>query len=57
MIGLTGAAVIPLVILYFVYDKAAAYVMTKFSLNNIIEVPSGNDKYTVRYLRIGLIPV
>lgn len=37
VIGLIGA-VIPLVILYFVYDKAVAYVMTKFSLlNNIIE--------------------
>ena len=37
VIGLIGA-VIPLVILYFVYDKAVAYVMTKFSLlNNIFE--------------------
>ena len=34
VIGLIGA-VIPLVILYFVYDKAVAYVMTKLSLIHI----------------------
>ncbi len=37
VIGLIGA-VIPLVLLYFLYDKAIEYVMTKFSLlNNIME--------------------
>lgn len=37
VIGLIGA-VIPLVILYFAYDKAVVYVMNRFSLlNNIIE--------------------
>ena len=33
-----GGALIPLVLLYFMYDKAVAYVMTRFSLlNNIID--------------------
>ena len=37
LIGVVGA-VIPLVLLYFMYDKAVAYVMTRFSLlNNIID--------------------
>lgn len=37
VIGLIGA-IIPLAILYFLYDQAVAYVMTKFSLlNNIME--------------------
>ena len=37
VIGLIGA-IIPLVLLYFLYDKAVEYVMTKFSLlNNIME--------------------
>lgn len=37
VIGLIGA-IIPLVFLYFAYDKAVQYVMTKFSLlNNIME--------------------
>lgn len=37
LIGVVGA-LIPLVLLYFMYDKAAAYVMTRFSLlNNIID--------------------
>lgn len=36
LIGVVGA-LIPLVLLYFMYDKAVAYVMTRFSLlNNII---------------------
>ena len=37
IIGAVGA-VIPLVLLYFMYDKAITYIMTKFSLlNNIID--------------------
>ena len=37
LIGLVGA-IIPLVMLYFMYDKAVAYIMTRFSLlNNIID--------------------
>lgn len=37
IIGAVGA-VIPLVLLYFMYDKAIAYIMTKFSLlNNIVD--------------------
>mgnify|MGYP002226312826 CR=1 FL=1 len=37
LIGVVGA-VIPLVLLYFMYDKAVAYIMTRFSLlNNIID--------------------
>lgn len=37
VIGIIGA-VIPLVLLFFLYDKAVSYVMTKFSLlNNIME--------------------
>lgn len=37
VIGLVGA-IVPLTILYFVYDKAVAYVLEKFSvLNNIVE--------------------
>lgn len=54
VIGLIGA-VIPLVILYFVYDKAVAYVMTKFSLlNNIIEfLPVTTVYHTL--LPVGLI--
>ena len=37
LIGLVGA-IIPLVMLYFMYDKVVAYIMTKFSLlNNIID--------------------
>lgn len=37
IIGAVGA-VIPLVLLYFMYDKAISYIMTKFSLlNNIVE--------------------
>lgn len=54
VIGLIGA-VIPLVILYFVYDKAAAYVMTKFSLlNNIIEFLPVTTVYRT-LLPVGLI--
>lgn len=37
LIGVVGA-LIPLVLLYFMYDKAVAYVITRFSLlNNIID--------------------
>lgn len=36
LIGVVGA-IIPLVLLYFMYDKAVAYIMTRFSLlNNIM---------------------
>ena len=54
VIGLIGA-VIPLVILFFVYDKAVAYVMTKFSLlNNIIEFLPVTTVYRT-LLPVGLI--
>ena len=54
VIGLIGA-VIPLVILYFVCDKAVAYVMTKFSLlNNIIEFLPVTTVYRT-LLPVGLI--
>lgn len=54
VIGLIGA-VIPLVILYFVYDKAVAYVRTKFSLlNNIIEFLPVTTVYRT-LLPVGLI--
>ena len=54
VIGLIGA-VIPLVILYCVYDKAVAYVMTKFSLlNNIIEFLPVTTVYRT-LLPVGLI--
>ena len=54
VIGLIGA-VIPLVILYFLYDKAVAYVMTKFSLlNNIIEFLPVTTVYRT-LLPVGLI--
>lgn len=37
LIGVIGA-IIPLVMLYFMYDKAVSYVMTKYSLlNNIVD--------------------
>ena len=37
LIGAIGA-IIPLVALYFMYDKAVSYIMTKFSLlNNIVD--------------------
>lgn len=37
LIGVIGA-IIPLVMLYFMYDKAASYVMTRYSLlNNIVD--------------------
>lgn len=52
-IGLVGA-IIPLVILYFAYDKVVEYIMTKFSLlNNIIDfLPVTNVYHTL--LPVGL---
>ena len=51
LIGVVGA-LIPLVLLYFMYDKAVAYVMTRFSLlNNII------DFLPVAYVYRTLLPV
>lgn len=48
LMGLVGA-VIPLVLLYFLYGKAIEYIMTRFSiLNNIIEFLPVLDVY--RYL-------
>lgn len=45
MIGVIGA-LIPLVMLYFMYDKAVSYIMTKFSLlNNIIDFLPVFDVY------------
>ncbi len=45
LIGVIGA-LIPLVILYFAYDKAVAYIMAKFSLlNNIVEFLPVMDVY------------
>ncbi len=45
LIGVIGA-LIPLVILYFAYDKAVAYIMAKFSLlNNIVEFLPVVDVY------------
>lgn len=42
MIGLIGSA-IPLVVLFFVYEKMVSFIMTKFSvLNNILAfLPTG----------------
>ena len=48
IMGLIGA-VIPLILLYFLYGKAIDYIMTRFSiLNNIIEFLPVLDVY--RYL-------
>ncbi len=45
LIGVVGA-VIPLVLLYFMYDKAVTYIMTKFSLlNNIVDFLPVFDVY------------
>lgn len=45
IIGAVGA-VIPLVMLYFMYDKAVSYIMTKFSLlNNIVDFLPVIDVY------------
>ena len=53
MIGFVGA-VIPLVMLYFMYEKAIQYVMMKFSLlNNIIDFLPVIDVYKT-LLPVGL---
>jgi cell division transport system permease protein len=53
VIGLIGA-VIPLVVLYFLYDQAVAYVMTKFSLlNNIVDFLPVTTVYSI-LLPVGL---
>lgn len=53
LIGLVGA-VIPLVMLYFMYDKAVAYIMNRFSLlNNIIDFLPVIDVYKT-LLPVGL---
>ena len=53
LIGFVGA-VIPLVMLYFMYEKAIQYVMTKFSLlNNIIDFLPVIDVYKT-LLPVGL---
>ncbi|MCI8666073.1 MAG: ABC transporter permease [Dorea sp.] len=45
LIGVVGA-VIPLMLLYFMYDKAVTYIMTKFSLlNNIVDFLPVFDVY------------
>ena len=45
LIGIVGA-LIPLVMLYFMYDKAVTYIMTKFSLlNNIVDFLPVFDVY------------
>lgn len=45
LIGIVGA-LIPLLLLYFMYDKAISYVMSKFSLlNNIMEFLPVLDVY------------
>ena len=55
LIGVVGA-VIPLVMLYFMYDKAVTYIMTKFSLlNNIVDFLPVFDVYkTLLPVGIGL---
>ena len=45
VIGIVGA-IIPLIMLFFMYDKAVAYIMEKFSLlNNIITFLPVTDVY------------
>lgn len=54
IIGIFGAA-IPLVLLYFLYDRAVQYIMTKFTiLQNIIDFLPVGTVYTV-LLPVGLI--
>ena len=54
LIGLIGA-VIPLVLFYFLYNKAVAYVMTKFSLlNNLVDFLPVSEVYRV-LLPVGLL--
>ena len=45
IIGIVGA-IIPLILLYFMYNKAVEYIMTRFSLlNNIIDFIPHKDDY------------
>ncbi len=54
LIGLIGA-LIPLVAFYFLYNKAVAYVMTKFSLlNNLVDFLPVTEVYKV-LLPVGLL--
>lgn len=54
LIGLIGA-VIPLALFYFLYNKAVAYVMTKFSLlNNLVDFLPVTTVYRV-LLPVGLL--
>ena len=54
LIGLIGA-VIPLVGLYFMYSKAIAYILEKFSLlNNIVDFLPVSDVYQI-LLPVGLV--
>ena len=53
LIGLVGA-VIPLVLLYFLYGRAVAYIMTRFSLlNNILDFLPVTTVYQI-LLPVGL---
>ena len=53
LIGIVGA-VIPLIMLYFMYSKAIAYIMTRFSLlNNIVDFLPVTDVYRT-LLPVGL---
>ena len=53
IIGAVGA-VIPLVMLYFMYDRAVTYIMSKFSLlNNIVDFLPVLDVYKT-LLPVGL---
>ena len=54
IIGILGA-IIPLVLLYFMYNKAVAYIMERFSLlNNIIDFIPVSEVYHM-LLPIGLV--
>ena len=54
VIGFVGAA-LPLVALYFMYDKAVAYIMSRFSLlNNIVEFLPVSTVYQT-LLPVGLV--
>ena len=55
IIGAVGA-VIPLVMLYFMYDKAISYIMTRFSLlNNIVDFPSSGNWVHKTLLPVGIV--
>lgn len=54
LIGIVGA-IIPLILLYFMYNKAVAYIMVKFSLlNNIIDFIPVSEVYRT-LLPVGLV--